>query len=113
MALVTAAELATALGMPAATDPRLTEAADAADTWLIQYLRATDADGNPIDHDQHSYDRQAALTVAVEIWQSATAAGGQSVAADFSPAPYQTGAPLLRRVSGLIAPCRATQGMVG
>ena len=49
----------------------------------------------------------------MEIWQSATAAGGQGVGVDLMPAPYQMGAPLLRKVSGLIAPCRAVQGMVG
>ena len=112
--LVTADDLADALGMATpAADPELVTVADAADTWLVQYLKRTDADGTPIDHSQHAYCKRAALELSVELWQSATAAGGQPVSVEFAPTPYQLGLSLLRKVSGAIAPCRDTASMVG
>lgn len=108
-ALVTADELAVALGLPTPTDEDspLNVCADAASSWLVQYLTPD------VDHSEHAYCRRAALEVAVNMWQSATAAGGQPVNADFTPAPYQMGASLLRRVAGIIAPCRPASGLVG
>lgn len=108
-ALVTADELAVALGLPTPTDEDspLTVCADAASSWLVQYLT------RDVDHSEHSYCRRAALEVSVNMWQSATAAGGQPVNIDFTPAPYTMGASLLRRVAGIIAPCRPASGLVG
>jgi hypothetical protein len=114
MPLVTGDELAAALGKPVPnTDPVVDECAEAADTWLVQYLKPTDADGTPIDHTTHQYDRRAALRVAVETWQAGKSAGGQPVSADFAPAPYTLGNSLIRMVSGLIAPCRDVGSLVG
>jgi len=114
MPLVTADELALTLGYPTPTgDPTIIEVANAADQWTTYYLTPTDTAGDPIDHTQHDYCRRAALEVAVNMMQSASAAGGQPVAADFTPAPYQMGASLLRRISGIVGPCRDVMGMVG
>ena len=106
MALVTASELAQALGMPLSTNPALDEVAAAADTWLARFL-------TPTDHSSHEYCKRAALEVAVNMWSSPTAAAGQPVGIDFQPGPYQMGPSLIRKVSGLIAPCRSVAGMVG
>ena len=108
MPLVTPDELAVTLGYPAPTgDPTIIEVANAADQWTIVYLTPN------IDHTAHDYCRRAALEVAVNMMQSASAAGGQPVAADFTPAPYQMGASLMRRISGIVGPCRDVNGMVG
>lgn len=106
--LVTADELAAALAMPVpTTNSDVVAAASAADEWLAQFLTAG------VDHSQHGYCRRAALEVSVNMYQSARAAGGQSVSVDGTPAPYVMGASLVRRVSGIIGPCRAVSGMVG
>ena len=110
-ALVTADELARALGMPTpSTNPAVSACAEAADAWIRHYLTAEDATD---PHDAHAWDRQGALEVAVNLWQSAKSAGSQPVSADFTPAPYTLGPSLIRRVSGVIAPCRDVTGMVG
>ena len=112
--LVTGDELAAALGKPVPnTDATVDECANAADAWLIQFLRASDAEGQPIDHSAHDYCRRSALRVAVETWQGGKSAGGQPASLDFAPSPYTLGNSLLRMVSGLIAPCRDIGGLVG
>jgi hypothetical protein len=112
--LVTADDLAAALGKPVpCVEKTVIEVASAADTWLVQYLRADDADGNPIDHSTHDYCKRAALRVAVETWSASVSAGGQPVSNDFQPTPYALGNTLLRMVAGLIAPCRDTGSLIG
>lgn len=108
MPLVTADDVARVLGMPTPTaNPDVATAATGADEWLTAFLTPD------IDHTAHAACRSAALEVAVNMYQAARTAGGQPVNADFTPAPYQMGASLLRRVSGMVAPCRDVAGMVG
>jgi hypothetical protein len=57
--------------------------------------------------------REAALAVAVDIWQSRVAPGGQIEGVDFTPGPYRLGRSLLSRVSGLLARWVDTQSLVG
>jgi hypothetical protein len=112
--LVNADDLAAALGKPVpCNEPAVIEVANAADTWLVQYLTDVDADGNPIDHSTHDYCKRAALRVAVETWSASVSAGGQPVSNDFQPSPYALGNTLLRMVAGLIAPCRDVKGLIG
>ena len=47
--------------------------------------------------------REAALAIAVDIFQSRVAPGGQTEAIDFTPGPYRLGRSMLSRVSGLLA----------
>ena len=111
--LVTADELAAALGKPVpCSEQAVIDCADAASTWLVQYLVVVAADGSTLDHSTHTYCRRGALTVAVDMWQAGKAAGGQSLAADFTPGPT-LGSALLRRVSGVIGPCRDVGGLIG
>lgn len=57
--------------------------------------------------------KEAALSVAVEIFQARTAAGGQAVSVDFSAGPYRLSVWLTRRVHALIGPYMNPGGMVG
>jgi hypothetical protein len=106
--LVTADELAAALGKPVpSTDTDVEASVDAANGWLVQYLTPL------LDHSTHDWCKRAGLEIAVSMYQSPKSAGGQQINADFTPAPYAMGASLLRRVSGMVGPCRAIKGMVG
>jgi hypothetical protein len=57
--------------------------------------------------------REAALAVAVEIFQQRTSPGGTIQSVDFTPAPHRLGRSLLTRVMGLIAPYMNMGGFVG
>ena len=57
--------------------------------------------------------REAALAIAVDIFQSRVAPGGQTEGVDFTPGPYRLGQSLYSRVSGLLARWRDTGSMVG
>ena len=57
--------------------------------------------------------QNAALMIAVEIWQARTATLSGSNAVDFQPSPYRMSAQLLAKVRGLIAHALAPTSMVG
>ena len=57
--------------------------------------------------------REAALAIAVDVFQSRVAPGGQTEAVDFTPGPYRLGRSLLTRVSGLLGRWMDTGSMVG
>ena len=57
--------------------------------------------------------REAALAIAVDVFQSRVAPGGQTEAIDFTPGPYRLGASLKSRVSGLLGRWIDTGSMVG
>jgi hypothetical protein len=57
--------------------------------------------------------REAALAIAVDMWQSRVAPGGQIEGIDFTPGPYRLGRSLLSRVSGLLGRWTDTATMVG
>lgn len=57
--------------------------------------------------------REAALAVAVEIFQQRTSPGGTIQSVDFTPAPHRLGRSLLTRVTGLLAPYMSMGGFVG
>jgi hypothetical protein len=57
--------------------------------------------------------REAALAVAIEIFQQRTAPGGTMQAIDFTPGPHRLGQALLTRVRGLLAPYMDMGGLVG
>lgn len=64
-------------------------------------------------YDSLSCVREAALAVAVEIFQQRTAPGGTIQTVDFTPGPHRLGQALLSRVRGLIAPYMDMGSMVG
>ena len=57
--------------------------------------------------------QQAALMIAVEIWQARTATLSGSNSVDFQPSPYRMSAQLLAKVRGLIAHALDPRAMVG
>lgn len=57
--------------------------------------------------------REAALGLAVDIFQASKAPGGTPVGVDFTPAPFRLGRSLLSKVSALLAPYMEVQGMLG
>ena len=57
--------------------------------------------------------REAALAIAVDVWQSRVAPGGQIQGVDFTPGPYRLGRSLFTRVSGLLARWVDTGSLVG
>lgn len=57
--------------------------------------------------------REAALGIAVDLWQARTAAGGESVALDFTPGPYRVSSAILKRYYALLMPYMNVSGMVG
>jgi hypothetical protein len=57
--------------------------------------------------------REATLAIAVDIFQSRVAPGGQIEAVDFTPGPYRLGRSLFSRVQGLLARWVDTGSLVG
>jgi hypothetical protein len=66
-----------------------------------------------IDYTTDTAVQNAALMIAVEIWQARTATLSGSNAIDFQPSPYRMSAQLLAKVRGLIAHALDPRSMVG
>ena len=66
-----------------------------------------------VDWSQDAAVQNAALMIAVEIWQARTATLSGSNLVDFQPSPYRMSAQLLAKVRGLIAHALAPTSMVG
>jgi hypothetical protein len=65
------------------------------------------------DYSTDTAVQQAALMIAVEIWQARTATLSGSNAVDFQPSPYRMSAQLLAKIRGMIAHCLSPNSMVG
>ena len=57
--------------------------------------------------------REAAMMLAVDIWQARQQSSAGGVSPDFSPSPYRMGNTLIARVRGLLAPYMSPRSMVG
>jgi len=58
--------------------------------------------------------REAALMLAVDIWQARQAAGGQAASIDgFAPSPFRMGNTLIARIRGLLANHLSPNALVG
>lgn len=106
MILVTPEELSRVIGL-SATDPGIVSSAAAANEVISDYL----TDGP--DHEMHQSDREAALSIAVTIFQNRTASGGQAVGMDYTPTPFRIGPALLTTVTGLLGPCLDQRSDIG
>jgi hypothetical protein len=82
-----------------ATDATLEQVISAAESIILPQLRAG-------DYTTNGAVREAALAVAVQVWQARSAPGGQMVGIDLAPmqTPHLLGVGLLARVRGLISP---------
>jgi hypothetical protein len=106
--LVTVPELAAVLSLDLAPDDLdAGQVCAAADAAVRDRLVTVLPDGSTPDHDTHPNDREAALAVAVQVWQARQAPGGQMVGPDLVPyaAPHLLGPGLQARILGLISPC--------
>lgn len=108
MALVTGEELAEVLDLdyPISGEP-FDQVAEAADDIVAALITTGAYELEP------AACKEAALSVAVEIFQARTAAGGQAVATDFSPGPYRLSVWMTRRVMALLGPYLNVGGMIG
>lgn len=57
--------------------------------------------------------KQAAVMIAVDIWQARNSANGGQMSLDGTPMPYRMGASMLSRVRGLIAHALSPKGLIG
>lgn len=108
MALLTGEELADALQLEYAGDaiPVLDQVADAASDLIGYLITPAALIAEP------PACKEAALSVGSEIFQARTAAGGEAVGIDFTPAPRMS-VWVTRRVMALLGPYLAVGGMVG
>lgn len=107
MALVTIAELKSALGVGSLyTDEQLQRVCDAADLLIKDLVTPASYDDEPAPM------KEAALSLAVDIFQAQRAVGGQPVGADYTPAPFRLGRSLMSKFSGLLAPYVDVEGLV-
>jgi hypothetical protein len=56
---------------------------------------------------------EAAIMVAVDIWQSRQASNSTSITPDFQPSPWRMSASLIAKVRGLLAPYLSPNSLVG
>ena len=108
MALLTGEELADALQLDydAPLDDVLDQVAEAASDLIGYLITAAALLAEP------PACKEAALSVGSEIFQARTAAGGEAVAIDFTPAPRMS-VWVTRRVMALLAPYLDMRGVVG
>jgi hypothetical protein len=106
--LVDGTTLASVLQLDYDTDEStFDQVASAADAILGSLLTAS------VDHSAHPACREAAISVATELYQARTSVGGQPVSLDFTPGPYRLSSWLTRRVSGVVGSCLDVGTMVG
>lgn len=66
-----------------------------------------------VDYTTVAAVREAALMVAVDIWQSRQASNSTSITPDFQPSPWRMSASLIAKVRGLLAPYLSPNSLVG
>lgn len=66
-----------------------------------------------VDWSQDAAVQEAALMIAVDIWQARQVSSTGGTSPDFQPSPYRMGNTLLARVRGLIAHALDPKSMVG
>jgi hypothetical protein len=74
---------------------------------------AGEAFGDSADYGAVPEIREAAMLIAVDVYQARQQSNAGGVSPDFSPSPYRMGNSLLSRVRGLLAPHLSPRGMVG
>ena len=66
-----------------------------------------------VDYTTIAEVRQAALMIAVDIWQARQASNAGGISPDFQPSPYRMGNTLMARVRGLISNWLSPNSLVG
>jgi hypothetical protein len=66
-----------------------------------------------VDYSTVAAVNEAALMIAVDIWQARQASNAGGISPDFQPSPYRMGNTLTARVRGLLAPYLSPNSLVG
>lgn len=69
--------------------------------------------GDAVDYSLVPAIREAALMIAIDIWQARQQSNAGNISPDFTPSPYRMGGSLLRRVQGLLSPYLSPRGRIG
>ena len=89
-------------------------AADEPFRRVLPYGTATGADTKTTTYATTPAIRQAAMVVAVDVWQARQTSGAGSNGMDgFTPSPYKMGYQLINRVRGLIQPYANPLSLIG
>ena len=81
---------------------------------VVPYGTVAGADTKETGYAETPAIRQAALMLAVDVWQSRQAPSSGGVSVDgISPSPYRLGNTMLAKVRGLIAPYMNPRAMIG
>jgi hypothetical protein len=81
---------------------------------VVPYGKALGADTKTNTYGTTPAIRQAALMLAVDVWQARQAPSSGGVSVDgVTPSPYRLGNTMLAKVRGLIAPYTSPRSMVG
>jgi len=80
---------------------------------IVRYGKASVVDTKQISYASTPAVREAAMMLAVDIWQARQTPATGGTAVDFQPSPYKMGRSLMSRVQGLIAPYTSPRSMVG
>lgn len=77
------------------------------------YGMATGVDTKDIPYASQPKIREAAMMIAIDIWQARNTSNSGGVSPDFTPSPYRMGNTLMARVRGLIGTSVSAGSMVG
>jgi len=80
---------------------------------IVPYGSASGIDTKDASYASTPAVREAAMMLAVDIWQARQQSSAGGISPDFSPSPYRMGNTLMARVRGLIAPYTSPRSMVG
>ena len=80
---------------------------------IVPYGKVKVSPDTGVDYADEALVREAALMIAIDIWQARQQSNAGGVSPDGTPSPYRMGNSLLSRVRGLIAPYLSPRGMVG
>jgi hypothetical protein len=80
---------------------------------IVPYGSASGIDTKDASYATTPAVREAAMMLAVDIWQARQQSSAGGISPDFSPSPYRMGNTLMARVRGLIAPYTSPRSMVG
>ena len=81
---------------------------------VLPYGKATGADTKTTSYATTASVREAAMVLAVDIWQARQVSQTGGVTVDgFSPSPYRMGNSMIGKIRGLLAPYMSPNSMVG
>jgi len=80
---------------------------------VLPYGTATGVDTKTAVYSSIASVREAAMILAVDIWQSRQIAGTQGVSVDMGFSPFRMGNSMIGKIRGLLAPYMSPNSMVG